>query len=347
MPKVSVIIPAYNVEKYIAKTIQSVLDQTYPDFEVIVVNDESRDRTLEICQSISDSRLKVLSQPNRGPGGARNTGIRTAQGDYIAFLDGDDLWFPQKLEKHIAHLEMNPDVGISICRSAFINEAGEPLGIYQMPKLRNITPYTVICRNPVGNGSVPVIRKQVFEEIKYQDNLHGQVEDFYFDERFCGAEDIECWLRMVLVTQWKMAGIPEALTQYRVNMSGLSANIEHQREDLYKLFDKVKSYAPDAPIHQWENPAKAYYLRYSARRAVSQKDGKTAVKLFNQALTTFWGMLLEEPRRTVITGTAAYLLWALPESLYNRFESVALKATGDSQKRRMEMEQSLENSEAA
>ena len=113
MPKISVIIPYYNAEKYISRTIQSVLNQTCSDFEIILVDDGSIDRGVEICKAFNDPRIKIVRQANRGLPGARNTGIRHAQCDYIALLDSDDLWSPHKLNHHIAHLDQEPNVGIS------------------------------------------------------------------------------------------------------------------------------------------------------------------------------------------------------------------------------------------
>src|SRR4028118_491035 len=103
MKKVSVIIPVYQVEKYIAAAVQSVLEQTYKDFELLIIDDGSTDRSLEICQQFSDPRIKIIRQQNQGVCAARNTGIRHAQTEYLAFLDGDDLWLPTKLEKHVEH----------------------------------------------------------------------------------------------------------------------------------------------------------------------------------------------------------------------------------------------------
>ncbi|MEO1186284.1 MAG: glycosyltransferase family 2 protein, partial [Cyanobacteria bacterium J06636_27] len=191
MKKVSVIIPVYNAEKYIAATVQSVLSQTYKNFEIIIVDDGTPDNSVKICQKFNDSRIRIIHQANRGLPGARNTGIRHAQGDYLAFLDADDIWLPEKLEKHVEHLNSSPTVGISFCYSAFINEQGNSTGICQKPrKLYDITPSYVLCRNPVGNGSAAVIRREVFEDIKFQDNLYDTLEDFYFDERLRRAEDI-------------------------------------------------------------------------------------------------------------------------------------------------------------
>lgn len=339
MKKVSVIIPVYGVEKYIAATLQSVLNQTYKNFEILIIDDASPDKSIQICQQSGDPRIKIIHQANRGLAGARNTGIRHAQGEYLAFLDGDDLWLPQKLEKQIAHLENSPHVGVSFCRSAFIDEVGNPLGTYQMPKLKGITTPYLLCRNPVGNGSAPIVRRQVFEAIKFSDNLHGSVEDFYFDEHFRQSEDIECWIRISIQTNWQIEGISEALTLYRVNSGGLSANMLKQLDSWEKVIEKTRSYSPEI-VSQWETLARAYQLRYLARRAVRLQDGSMAVQLVNRALATNWRILLEEPRRTLISLAAAYFLWLLPQSLYTSIEAVALKSTGATQKRQILQEQS-------
>ncbi|WP_096603790.1 glycosyltransferase [Calothrix sp. NIES-2100] len=342
MKKVSIIIPVYKAEKYVAATVQAALNQTYKNLEILIIDDESPDKSIEICQQFTDSRIRIIRQKNRGLPGARNTGIRHAQGDYLTFLDADDIWLPEKVEKHVNHLENSPNVGVSFSRSAFINETGEPLGIYQMPKLTGITPALIICRNPISNGSAAIIRREVFDAIKYQDNIHGTVEDFYFDERLrhpnSDATDVECWLRIAVKTNWQIEGIPEALTLYRVNSGGLSANLLKQLESLAKVIEKARSYAPEL-ISEYGTLARAYHLRYSARRAVSLQDGSLAVKLMHTAITTNWRILLEDPSRTLLTLAAAYSVWLLPYSLYSSLEAVALKNTGANQKRRILQDQ--------
>lgn len=340
MKKVSVIIPVYGVEKYIAATLQSVLDQTYTNFDILIIDDASPDRSVEICRQFTDPRIKIIHQANRGLAGARNTGIRHAQGEYLAFLDGDDLWLPQKLEKHIAHLENSPAVGVSFSRSAFIDEMGNPLGTYQMPKLKGITTPYLLGRNPVGNGSAVVIRRSVFEAIKFQDNLHNPVEDFYFDEHFRRSEDMECWIRISIKTHWQIEGISEALTLYRVNSSGLSANILQQLDSWEQVIEKTRSYAPKI-VTRWEKQARAYQLQYLARNAVRLQAGSMAVKLINRALATNLCILLEAPRSTLLTLAAAYFLLLLPQSLYSQIEALALNNTGATQKRRILQDQLL------
>jgi glycosyltransferase involved in cell wall biosynthesis len=331
MKLVSVIVPVYNVENYISQTINSVLNQTYPHFELLVIDDESPDRSVEICQQFNDSRIKIISQKNRGLAGARNTGIRHAQGDYLAFLDSDDLWLPEKLAQHIKHLESSPQIGVSFSRSQFIDGQGQPLGVYQMPKLQDITPSHLLCRNPIGNGSAPVIRKEVFAAICFQANLHGEVENFYFDENFRQSEDIECWLRIASETLWKIEGIGEALTLYRVNGEGLSANVLKQYDSWEQMINKHRDRSPEL-VADWEKPARAFQLRYLARRAVRLKNAEMAVKLTHQALATHWKIILSEPARTVQTIFAAYLLRLLPLSFYQGCEGLALKLTGISQR---------------
>lgn len=274
MKKVSVIIPVYEVEKYVAATVQSVLEQSHKNFELLIIDDASPDQSIEICEQFPDPRIKIIRQQNRGLAGARNTGIRYAQGEYLAFLDGDDLWLPEKLEKHVAHLDSSPTVGVSFSRSAFIDKTGNPLGTYLMPKLKQITVFSLLRGNPIGNGSAAVIRREVFEAIRFKDNFYGSVEDFYFDDRFRQSEDIECWLRIAIQTPWQIEGIPEALTLYRVNSSGLSANLLKQLNSWEQVLEKTQSYAPEL-MAEWKNLAKAYRLRYLARSAVRLQAGST------------------------------------------------------------------------
>lgn len=333
MKLVSVVIPVYKVERYIAATIQSVLEQTYTNFELLIVNDGSPDRSVEICQQFTDNRIKIIHQENSGVCAARNTGILNAKGKYVAFLDGDDLWLPEKLEKHVEHLETSPLVGMSFSRSAFIDEIGKPLGIYQMPKLKDITPALIICRNPIGNGSTPVIRKEALEAIKFQENC-------YFDKQLRHFEDVECWLRIALQTDWLIEGIPQPLTLYRVNSQGASTNFTKQIEDLEKVLEKTRSYAPDL-IAQYGNAVKAYELRKLARWAVRLQAASTAVEMAHRALFNHWRILIEEPRRTLITLAAAYSLLLIPRPLYSKIETLALKSVGSRQKRQILKDQSV------
>jgi glycosyltransferase involved in cell wall biosynthesis len=320
--------PVYNVERFVETGVRSVLAQSFQDFELLVIDDRSQDRSVAICTSFNDPRIRIIRHTeNRGLAGARNTGIRHARGEYLAFLDSDDCWETNKLALHVTHLDANPAVGVSFSRSAFINEDGSPNHTYQMPKLRDISPGYYLCRNPIGNGSAPVIRREVFEQIRYNDDLHGSDENWYFDERLRRSEDIECWIRIALTTSWTIQGIPEALTLYRLNSGGLSSSLLQQLDSWEQVIEKTRGYAPDF-IARWERPARAFQLRYLARQAIRLHDGKMAIRLAHRALITDLHILAREPGRTLVTLLAAYLLRLAPQRLYRVIEGVASRLIG-------------------
>ncbi len=334
MKKISVIIPVYNVEKYIAATINSVLSQTYTSFEVIIIDDASPDNSIEICQQFTDPRIKIIRQQNRGLAGARNTGIRHAQGDYFAFLDADDIWLPEKLEKHVQHLDNSPKVGISFSRSAFIDEAGNHLNRYQMPKLQDIQPSDFLYCNQIGNGSSGVFRKEVFEDISFTNNYCGESEICYFDTNFIHLEDIECFIRIAIQTSWEIEGISEILTLYRVTPKSLSTNFFKIIDYWEKFDEKIKLYAPEL-IDEWKYLAMGYRLRDLAREAVCRKAGFAAVKLINRALIFNWRIILLEPITTISTVVMSYLLWLMPKYLYFGIEFFLDKLKGFIQRRKI------------
>lgn len=307
-PLVSVIIPIYNVEKYIAAAIDSVLEQSYDNFELLLIDDESPDSSVEIAKSYTDQRIQIISQINRGLAGARNTGLNAAKGQYIALLDADDLWHPDKLTKHVEHLANNLDIDISYCPSLFIDEQGRTIGQGQFPKLTKITSNEILCRNPVGNGSAPVIRKRLLDKIKQAEKKGKYQRTLYFDERLRQSEDIEFWLRCSLSFDAKFEGIKTPLTYYRLNQQGLSANLEQQLESWYRAIfyneDKYRTF-----FSKYFVTAKAYQYRYLARRAIHSNMPTEALSYSKKALQTDIKILFQEPIRTATTHICSLLLF--------------------------------------
>ncbi len=319
-PAVSVVIPMYNAAKYLNECVDSVLAQTYKDFEIIAVDDGSPDNCAAIIEGYDDPRIRLVQQQNRGLAGARNTGIRQSRGRYIAFLDADDSWHPEKLERHVGHLDHRKDIGVSYSASAFISEDSQPLGLFQTPKTRDVEAQDIFCRNPVGNGSAPVVRREVLDAIKFiRPETSGHYGHQYFDETFRQSEDVECWLRIALSTRWKFEGLSTALTNYRVNGEGLSANWKNQ------LASWERSVSNNARINvdfivKWENLARAYQYRYLARRAVQSRDAQAAAELIKRALRSDASIVLREFGRTTATLGASVLLNVLCPQRYNKLE---------------------------
>lgn len=302
-PTVSFVMPVYNVEAYVAEAIDSVLAQTFTDFELIIVDDGGSDRSMEIVRSYEDPRIHIVVQANRGLAGARNTGILESSGRYVALLDSDDRWLPEKLALHVIHLDNNPAIGVSFSPSRFIDRDGRPMRLVQTPKLDAITPADIFCRNPVGNGSAPVIRRLALETVAFR-HPADPARKCYFDESLRQSEDIEMWLRLAIAGGVRFAGIAPALTEYRVNGGGLSSQVVRQYQSWEQVVARLSGYAAEfAEIHV--SRARAYQLRYLARRAVQLGDPGMAMTLLREAMTSNRRPLLEEPIKTMVTFVAA------------------------------------------
>jgi len=233
MPKVSVIIPVYNCEKYIAQTLDSVFSQSLQDFEVIVVNDGSTDRTEEVLSKYRQ-RITHLQNDHRGPASSRNRGLDVARGSHIAFLDADDLWHPAKLEKQLAFAEKHPEYGIITTDAANFDETGildvSTAAFHKFIPSGDVLEH-LLFDNWIGT-SCAMIRRACFEKVGGFD-----------EERFVWGEDWIMWMRVA--AEYPVYFIDEVLVQYRMHSQGYSrANLEkHYRDLLYDL-DKLERTVP-------------------------------------------------------------------------------------------------------
>ncbi|MEO0456087.1 MAG: glycosyltransferase family A protein [Cyanobacteria bacterium P01_A01_bin.114] len=184
MPQVSVIVPAYNAMAFLPQTLDSVLAQTFADFEVWVVNDGSTDPTAEWVSSLTDRRVRLINQANQGCAIARNTGLLAACGQYVAFLDADDLWKPTKLEKQVQLLDSRPAIGLVYTGISTIDETGRPTGKIELPTVEGAVWDAVVEANPIMCGSTPMMRRACFESAGL------------FDPSLRSAEDWDLWIRI-------------------------------------------------------------------------------------------------------------------------------------------------------
>ena len=233
MKKVSVIIPAYNSEAFVGESVESALNQTYPSLEVIVVNDGSTDSTEDALSPFMD-RIVYIKKENGGPASARNVGIKRSTGDYICFLDADDKYLPEKVEKQVTYLNDHPNVGLvfsdaSILGGGFLAQRGsihEALPIYQgyvFPRL--------FISNFILNLTV-MIRREVLDKSGLFDE----------DRKFISIEDYELWLRIAM--HYPVGYISERLANYRVHSSNISSNLEASIKKNFFIAEKFEREFP-------------------------------------------------------------------------------------------------------
>jgi glycosyltransferase involved in cell wall biosynthesis len=227
MPKVSVTIPVYNGAAYLKEAIDSVLAQTYKDFEAIVVNDGSTDNSEEILKSYGD-KIRYYYQENRGLANTRNRLVELAKGEYIAFIDQDDVWMPDHLIRHIALFFADLDIGLVYSDCAIINSNGEEIvGTYY----RFMEPVFGMVFEQLLRGnfiSIPtvVVKKQLIL------GVGG------FSPKYRIAEEYDLFLKVA--TESKFGYLPEVLAQYRRHENNNSKNVERTLLELVLILEELK-----------------------------------------------------------------------------------------------------------
>jgi len=227
-PTVSVIIPTYNRAHLISRAIKSVLNQTYQDFELIVVDDGSTDNTEEVIQNFKDKRIKYFRHKiNRGGNMARNTGLKNSKGQYIAFLDSDDEWLPEKLEKQLKVFAESKDERLSFvyCGAIFISQKDNKEVKRLLPQERGYIFQDLLrANNIVGGGSSCLIKKEAFDNCGNFDECE--------ELRKGGAQEYEMWIRMAQKYNFDFVNI--CLIKYFIHPNSVTVTS--------KLENKAKAY---------------------------------------------------------------------------------------------------------
>jgi glycosyltransferase involved in cell wall biosynthesis len=235
MPLISVVIPVYNGEKTIRETIDSVLNQTFTDFEIVIINDGSQDATSEIITSIKDDRIKFFSYSNSGVSASRNRGIAKACGEFIACLDADDLWTSDKLEAQLKALQDNPQAAVAYSWTDYIDESGQFLYPGSYITLSGDVYAELLVKNFTENGSNPLIRKDALLQIGG------------FDEALFGPEDWDLFLR--LASRYHFVAVPRPQILYRICANSTSSNILRQETQCLKVIGRAFEQAPESIQH--------------------------------------------------------------------------------------------------
>ena len=231
MELVSVIITCYNKEKYITETVRSVLNQTYENLEIIIINDGSKDNSSQVIKKIEDQRLKLFEFENGGENRARNRALKLVNGNFVAFLDGDDVWNKTKIEKQLKLLNKG-NYDMCFCNYDTIDESSQINHSFfkvEFPNYsyKNLTEKILMGNVILGSASSVVVRKNIIDTIGY------------FDENLKWGGDWEYWMRIVFATN-KIAFLNEKLTYLRFGIEQVQStlNMGKRRIDTISILKK-------------------------------------------------------------------------------------------------------------
>ena len=313
MPRVSVIIPTYNSSTTIGETLQSVFKQTYSDFEILLINDGSTDDLMEVLNDFKDSRLQILFYENGGLSAARNRGIDRASGDYLIFLDADDLWSLDKLESHVNALDnarkTNPKAGVVYSWSYFLDDVTNACYVNHPKPYEGDVLVDILGSNFVTSGSNPMITREAINSVGY------------FNDDFKGASDWEYWIR--LAQQWNYILIPERQVFYRQSRTSMSSNVPKMEQDQLRVVERTFPSLP-SNLQPLKSIALSNIYFYSAqlysRQPPSPEISAQLRKRLFQAIVGYVGHLRK--RDTYVLLIKGCILQALPRTWSHRIQRV-------------------------
>src|SRR5688572_6603202 len=275
---VSVVIPTFNYGGFVGRAVDSVLAQTHAPLECVVVDDGSTDDTPTVLARYG-SRIRVIRQENRGLSAARNAGVREARGAYVALLDADDFWRPNKVEKQVALMQSTPGLGAVGCGAEYVNRDGSHRSFQHFedppsevgPRLRAIA----TRRYWVGSsGSGALVPRRAFDEVGL------------FDENLRAAEDWDMWLR--IAARFAIRNVPEALSCICLHGTGSFRNAEKMEKNQWAVFE--------AAVRRWPDLLDAPTRRRMRALILADAGGEYAFgKAYGAALRRYLASLKEWP----------------------------------------------------
>ncbi|MEW6620095.1 MAG: glycosyltransferase, partial [bacterium] len=268
MATISIIIPTYNAENFLPQAINSVVEQTYQDIEIIVVDDGSTDNTKRIIEPFMD-KIYYIYKDNGGSASARNVGIKSAKGEYIAFLDADDIWLPQKLELQINLFRQCQEIDWIHTNLMLIDESGNIIGVRRVSDTLSGNIFkTLFMENWVLTSSV-MVKKDCFKMIGM------------FDEALSRTEDYDFWLR--LAHHYKCGYLEQPLVKYRIHPTQKIKKIDRLFFDEKAIIEKTIQNFPEIAGKSKLRYGKLYFTW--GRRYFEIGELQNAKKKFKIALT--------------------------------------------------------------
>ena len=271
IPRVSVVLSAYNGEQWIDECIQSVLGQTLKDFELIITDDGSKDGTWAHINTYKDPRIRAFRQENRGIAATANRGIGFARAAYIARIDQDDVMLPERLQREFDYLEAHPDVALVCTYAQLIHDRAISTEMYRAPLSSTALALRLVFECPIVQPSV-VFRTDVFRRLGGYDE----------DKRIHGADDFDTWTRMAM--DHKLKCLAEPLTRYRLHQKNFSSAVTSVDHNILISERSLKRYLGDSATIAECHALAAIFHRdaklvppLSRRRALDMFDQVTAI----------------------------------------------------------------------
>ncbi|MFC1680653.1 glycosyltransferase family 2 protein [Pseudomonadota bacterium] len=270
IPSVSVIMPAYNVGELIRVAIESVLVQSHQDFEVIVLDDGSIDCTADIAERLDDPRVRVYRREHRGPTVSMNEAIQQSRGSLLAFLDADDTWAPDKLERHVKIMTARPELDMTFSRSQLMDENGRKLWIISPAWHGPLTYRDLLISNPAANGSSVVARRDAI------------ISAGGFDTSLTAGYDQELWLRLALHRSDNIAPVPQVLNYYRRRTGQITKSWSVMEDAWRVIIEKHRQLHPQV-VNSIEMQSRSNLCRYLAAIAYENKNYHEGLRLLRES----------------------------------------------------------------
>lgn len=305
MPTISVIVPAYNAEKTILETIKSIQKQTFSDFELIVINDGSTDKTLELLSTIEELRLKIFSYQNGGLPIARNRGVAHAVGKYITFIDADDLWTPDKLELQLEALQQHSQSGVAYSWTAFIDETGKFLYAVK-PLFFNGNVYSdLLVENFIVSGSNILVRRQFINSV-------GE-----FDPSLKSAEDWNYNIR--LAAQCPFVVVPKYQILYRKSSRAMSSKVDvMEKANLIVIERAFQNAPPELQFLKNQSLSNAYrfFTKLYLEHVLNNNGIRQASQKLKKALQLYPRTLLDRETQRLVLKLILLQLFPYKAAIY-------------------------------
>ena len=224
-PIISVVMSVYNCEDFIKESIDSILGQTFRDFEFIIIDDCSTDNSVSIIESYNDKRIKLVrNEYNMRLPASLNTGIKLARGKYIARMDADDVSISTRFSKQVSYLEKHAELAVLGGSFQAIDKDGNNLYIYHAKQGKNLLKY-YLMPSPIAHPTVMMRRDIIVKN------------EFYYDEQYSSAQDYDLWLR--IIKKFKIDNLPDVLLRYRIQANSISiSKRQEQQNNAYEIFKK-------------------------------------------------------------------------------------------------------------